>query len=86
MQDPEKFTQIGIFGLNINHLATLLRINPSMVLHRSASKQIRGCNVEPLRKGLTKYKRVTRLNYSHSHFQGCQIVYFITKNPNFSQF
>jgi hypothetical protein len=24
MQDPPKFTQIGIFGLKINHLATLL--------------------------------------------------------------
>jgi hypothetical protein len=24
MQDPSKFTQIGVFGLKINHLATLL--------------------------------------------------------------
>jgi hypothetical protein len=24
LQDPPKFTQIGIFGLKINHLATLV--------------------------------------------------------------
>jgi hypothetical protein len=27
LQDPQKFTQIGIFGLKTNHLATLIR-NP----------------------------------------------------------
>jgi hypothetical protein len=28
LQDPQKFTQIWIFGLKTNHLATLLTFHP----------------------------------------------------------
>jgi hypothetical protein len=34
LQDPPKFTQIWIFGLKTNHLATLLRANPTIRVTR----------------------------------------------------
>jgi hypothetical protein len=52
-QDPPKFTQICIFGLLTNHLATLVR-----------------CDVS--------YPGII----PHTWEQGCQMVYFQTKNPN----
>jgi hypothetical protein len=45
LQDPPKFTQIGIFGLKTNHLATLrntllgLRLMIEMVIGSNAIKQ-----------------------------------------------
>jgi hypothetical protein len=37
LQDPPKFTQIGIFGLKINHLATLVGEAHPLPSERSTS-------------------------------------------------
>jgi hypothetical protein len=45
IKSPQKFTQIGIFGLKINHLATLLKTRKHsitssfFVLHKTTSKR-----------------------------------------------
>jgi hypothetical protein len=38
LQKPLKFTQIGIFGLEINHLATLYRLNANFPDTLTAAK------------------------------------------------
>jgi hypothetical protein len=43
VQRPPKFTQIGIFGLKINHLATLIFFRHEKVLRRTADSQIAAC-------------------------------------------
>jgi hypothetical protein len=48
LQDPPKFTQIGIFGLKTNHLATLLGSTSSYVHIDYAKQTIVGSNLAHL--------------------------------------
>jgi hypothetical protein len=40
LQDPPKFTQIGIFGLKTNHLATLIYTKQPIAMSPATSLQL----------------------------------------------
>jgi hypothetical protein len=51
LQDPPKFTQIGIFGLKTNHLATLLGCARCVGLEKSSARQTRANEGNDTKKG-----------------------------------
>jgi hypothetical protein len=63
LQDPTNFTQIGIFGLKTNHLATLVGFRPNFVLSLSYPGQRNLLN-------LTEYQH----NYQHNYHHMCTYV------------
>jgi hypothetical protein len=61
LQDPPKFTKIGIFGLKISHLATLLRVTLAVDQTHQSDRDGLGGNdahaqkAERLQAGLTDF-------------------------------